>query len=398
MGIMADAPDDTLDDKLKALLKERADRMVFSQAMQDKVLERVKARPKGRSGSEQWLARRRRARRLRLRLGAAAGAAVAVLLFAFAVRLWGAPGQHTAHTMFSAHMGAIQSSASSATGTAAISATLAPVASQNTTIIPGIPTSRQIASAVGIKERASAYGAVSGPATASNKGRPGSAIRELAPQAFTVATVLVNNSNAPINGRNMQGMLFIVNGAGQLTPSQASDWEYFVDGPNQVIPPHKAVLWYFTPNPSPPFHHLSTRTAHLVWFLRQPNASYPTVRLGAQPVSVSNVHVSVTGTGGGKIKMQYLRVTASLHNNGSRPWAMKSSLGMLFFTYRPGASLLSRGTWKYFDDIAPANGSPSVIPPGGTATTQFIITGVPGANMTRLPLSILLVNRRQLGA
>ncbi len=388
---MTDVRDDKLDDDLKTLLKERADRLVFSQTLQDKVQKRLESRPQARSGREQWFLRRR-IRRRHLQWSALGGA-VAVLLFAFIVHLWTLPSPTGDHAI----MSGAHSAAGGGSG-AALFATLAPVASQNTSIIPGIPTSRQIAAREAVNGSAGVYGPMAGAASAGNRGRPGSAIMELAPRAFTVATVLVNNSNAPINGHDMQGMLFVVKRAGQLTPSQMNDWEYFVDGPNEVIPPHKAVLWYFTPNPAPPFHQLADRTAHLVWFLRQPNANYPTVRLGEQPVAVSNVHMAVTGVGGGKIKMEYLQITARVHNRGSRPWPMKSSLAMLFFTFKPGASLFSRGTWKYFDDITPAAGSPSVVQPGGTAMVKFVITGVPGAHMTRLPLSILLVNRRQLGA
>jgi hypothetical protein len=71
---------------------------------------------------------------------------------------------------------------------------------------------------------------------------------------------------------------------------------------------------------------------------------------------------------------------------------------MLFFERQPGVSLLSQGTYKYFDDIAPVAGNPTVLKPGESGEVQFVITGVPGTDMTRLPLTILLVARDQIGA
>jgi hypothetical protein len=71
---------------------------------------------------------------------------------------------------------------------------------------------------------------------------------------------------------------------------------------------------------------------------------------------------------------------------------------MLFFRYMPHASLLSRGTYKYFDDITPLHGQATVVRPGGQARVEFVITGVPGTDMTQLPLSVLLVARSQIGA
>ncbi len=227
-------------------------------------------------------------------------------------------------------------------------------------------------------------------------GKP--AIHPLVPlsqQLITFHIQLYNSSNSPIAGKDLQGMLFFLGRNGGLSPVQASDWEYFVNGPQQVIPPHQSVNWSFTPNPTPVFTNLNNRYIHLVWFLRQPNAAFPSLTMGTLPISVSHIHETVIGQGGAQV--QFLRISATVTNKGSKVWDPKTSLAMLFFNRHAGAQLLGHGTYKYFDDITLNGEKSSEILPGHSSNVIFDIVGVPHTNMLKLPLRILLIARNQVG-
>ncbi len=207
---------------------------------------------------------------------------------------------------------------------------------------------------------------------------------------------LYNNSQQPVKGQDLQGMLFILDAPVGLNPIAKEDWEYFVNGPSRVIAPHKSVSWSFSPNPAPPFESLVNRYAHVIWLYRKPMANQPTLQLGTLPVRVSQVQLQVLSTR--PDGMQYLSISAMLHNASNTPWSMRSALAMLFFQNAPGDLLLSLGTYKYFDDITPVAGESDVIPPGKESKAVFLLGGIPGVDMTKLPLSIFLVDRTQIGA
>lgn len=218
----------------------------------------------------------------------------------------------------------------------------------------------------------------------------------LSKQLLTVHAQLYNSSNVAISGKNLQGMLFFLRQPGALSPVQESDWEYFVNGPNVTIAPHQSVEWSFTPNPTPAFSDLKHRYIHLVWFLRKSNSAFPALTMGTLPVTVSDIHETITGTGGAAV--QFLRITARVTNHSTTAWDPKSALAMLFFDRHAGASLLGHGTYKYFDDVMVSNGETSLVEPGESVNVMFNIVGIPGTLMQKLPLRILLIARNQVGA
>ncbi len=221
-------------------------------------------------------------------------------------------------------------------------------------------------------------------------------ISSLSRQRFTVRCQLYNSSNTSITGKDLQGMLFILNRPGQLTPSKESDWEYFVNGPNQVIPAHHSVTWSFSPNPAPPYTSLDHRYVHIVWLTNQNVAGAPSLVIHPLPIQLKQDRMIVYKEVSPQI--QFLRIQATVKNQGSTPLPLSSLLGMLFFKTDPKASLLSSATYKYFDDVLPLGKSYQSIMPGQTGQVQFEIVGVPGMNMTKLPFTLLVVKRSDIGA
>ncbi|MCY0870215.1 MAG: hypothetical protein OWT27_06460 [Firmicutes bacterium] len=390
---MSRQDDERLDDDLRAALKRGSGTLTMSASARESVYKRALGDGPGERRRARRSSFRGRVWSVRSGFIAASGAAVALMLVAaiavsgHVIRTTHGPGPAplrngpTAITQEPA-TGVQPGLSAAGTSYAAVTATVAPI------------ETRDLRLQVGIHE----------PTPATRHGAPARSpaatggMIELSPRAFTVEARLYNNSNRPIDGHDLQGMLFILKRNGGLNPSQVSDWEYFVESPAPVIPPHQSVQWDFTPNPAPPFHHLGMREAHLIWLLRSPQEGLPTLTIGELPVSVSDIRIRVIGYGGLSVRSQFLAITATLHNDGLRPFSLRSALAMLFFRYLPHAALLSRGTYKYFDDIQPLRGQSTIIRPGGQARVKFVITGVPGANMTDLPLSVLLVARSQIGA
>ncbi|PWI56652.1 hypothetical protein [Sulfoacidibacillus thermotolerans] len=256
-------------------------------------------------------------------------------------------------------------------------ATLAPIAVENVEVISGAAPLEQ---------------------SGANQEAHGQAqkIVALSKQLLTVQAQLYNASGLPISGKDLQGMLFVLRQPSELSPVQESDWEYFVNGPNDMILPHRSVSWSFTLNPTPTFAHLRNHTVHLVWFLRHTNNAFPSLTMGTLPISTSDIRESVIGMGGANV--QFLRITARLTNRGVVPWNPRSALAMLFFDRQAGVALFSRKTYKYFDDVTPLAGSSTSLAPGQSMTATFDIVGVPDTDMRQLPLHILLVARDQVGA
>jgi len=429
--------DSDVDQKLREVFRRHDDDLLFTRAMQDRVMETIDRQVDHQSGesrssrgSAKGLAHRRRW----WTAGSSAVAACMLLAVAGIVAWQHRPNADLGGGTFqleAANRPSGLSSEASSTGTATpnvnggmirfeaplhqmaadIPASLAPIESQNLMLTPGMSAFalRQQALDGGspVNKSTGSTGSTGAPVRSGTHGLAGTAngsvtgprtFVQLAKQEFTVSTRLYNSSDSPINGRRLQGMLFILKGQGGTSPDIQADWEYFVDGPTVVIPAHGSVPWTFTPNPAPPYKSLATRRAHLIWMFRNPDPHYPTLYLGTLPVQAANVQLQVTGETTEPPLTQFLRITARLTNRGTSAWDVRTALGMLFFERQPGVSLLSQGTYKYFDDIAPVAGNPTVLKPGASGEVQFVITGVPGTDMTRLPLTILLVARNQIGA
>lgn len=407
-------PDDKeLDLQLRDALRRESGDLVFTRAMQDKVLttiaQREQGNQRGKRSFKERLARRSRAWAVGL-----SSAAAGLLLVAWGVASWQqaqtahrAPGTQLTMSATSAasHAGSVMYGGLMQQAPTAIPASLAPVESQDLTLTPGMSRQAQqqqsgatTTQVGGGTQTANGQASATGGTGAGVSTPPAAPFVQLARQEFTVSTRLYNTSDQPLAGASLQGMLFILRQPAGLSPDVEADWEYFVDGPKAVIPPHQSVLWTFTPNPAPPYKTLSDRVAHMIWMFRSPHPAYPTLYLGTLPVRVTQVHLQITGSTHTAVVTQFIRVTARLTNQGSSDWDERSALGMLFFQTNPGASLLSRGTYKYFDDITPVGQASTVLRPGQSGEVQFIITGVPGTDMRQLPLTILLVARNQIGA
>lgn len=381
--------DPEFEQALRDTIRNHTTPLVFSQAVQEKVIRDLETknlldRTRTRRLKYGWGMRRR------LWASTALGLVASLLIVVWGLHLgYRAPSRFMALSMPSA---TAAKNARMQAGTyltrsggvgIVISASLAPVDSQALTLTPSkVPSLHTITPhALGI------HGPLSHIA-----------IAQLAPHAFTIKSRLYNNGDQQIPANGLEGMLFILNRTNGLNPNQSTDWEYFVDGPHSAILPHHSLEWSFTPNPSPPFAHLNDRVAHLVWMLRTPNPQYPTLVMGTLPVQISHVHMIVTGTAGTGVKVQFLTITANVKNIGKATWSLASSLGILLFPLNIHAQILSNQTYKYFDDLTPQRGSLKVLQSGQSATVQFQITGVPGANMMQLPLHILLVSRNEIGA
>ncbi|MCY0876281.1 MAG: hypothetical protein OWT28_08440 [Firmicutes bacterium] len=397
--------DKELDQQLRDAVRRHADDLVFSRPLQDRVLATIETRKRADEGVRRHPLAKRFTRRSRAFTVGLSSAAACLLLAAWGVASWqqSESAHRGAGTQFASVNATTNSEAiHSASGvandfmqlvTTTIPASLAPVESEDLALTPGITSLAEQQQSQ--RTASTGTGATS---TGQTVGSGASSYVQLSRQAFTVSTRLYNTSNQPLPGNSLQGMLFILKQPAGLSPAVEADWEYFVDGPSAVIPPHQSVPWTFTPNPAPPYRTLSDRQAHLIWMFRSPHAHYPTLYLGTLPVRVSQVKLEVTGTTHTAVKTEFLRVAVRLTNQGASDFDVRSALGMLFFTQRPGASLLSRGTYKYFDDLTPVGHSPYVLHPGQSSEVQFVITGVPGAQMQSLPLTVLLVARNQIGA
>lgn len=366
--------DHEFEEALKQVLSQKTEDFAMNPTMQEQVLGRIAANQAATHGLAKGSSRRRSFARVG---SVIASGAAAVILAAVAVSRLGFAGfgpspTQTTNVVNQAARPGHGVSASGQEALPSLQAPLAPIATRGLTLVAG-----------------------TGATAEYSKAAPGNA-PQLANQTFTVKCSLYNASDQPIAGPSLQGMLFILRKSASLSPTSVNDWEYFVNGPSQTIPAHGSVSWSFTPNPAPPYRSLANRTAHMIWLLRTPNPSLPSLFLGTLPVRASNVRVHVISTG--PAQTQFLRITAELQNLGSTPWSTRAALAMLFFSRRPGAALLSRGTYKYFDDISSQAGYPTVVQPGQKTAVQFIITGVPHTDMTKEPLTVLLVPRNQIGA
>ena len=213
---------------------------------------------------------------------------------------------------------------------------------------------------------------------------------------FTVLMHLRNNTNHPIAGTSLQGMLFILTKMSNLSPQAPSDWEYFINGPTEMIAPHATVSWTFTPNPVPPFHSLQNRFAHVIWMYRTLQPGYPQIQFGTLPIAVTATHINVIKTLPNG--MQYLSIKATLNNHSQQPWSMRSALAMIFFKKSTTSSTFATSTYKYFDDVTPVAGQSSIVMPGQSQQVDFLIGGIPGVDLTHQVMSIYLMDRHQLGA
>jgi len=406
--------DDIWDQKLRDAFHRHTDDLVFTREMEQRVLAKIATKADGQSSHSPIdrtpLLQRLTKRRVRVWSAGMSGIAACIIAAVWGVTSWQqvhtAKTAGTMNTFGGLHL--VGSSAPVSHGStfsqqraipyagimkqavADIPTSLAPVESRYTRLIPGI-THQAL-------EQQTANSAMKASTSTKSKTSDANHFVQLGRQEFTVSTQLYNNSLKPLDGRDLQGMLFVLNQPTGVTPVRQADWEYFVDGPQAVIPPHQSTPWDFTPNPAPSYQTLKDRTVHLIWMFRTPDPSFPTFYLGTLPVQTAGVRLQITGTTTGATHTQFLRVTAMLTNKGAHNWDMRSALGLLFFDSTPGASLLSRGTYKYFDDVAPVIAGHYVLRPGQTVQAQFIITGVPGTDMRRLPLTILLVARKQIGA
>ncbi len=407
---------------LRESLRVHLDQAFAPESFQKKVLAEIRNRQQTNASRSVW-GRLRAAGTRRRALWASTVSGVAALMVAFVVL-----AQSHGAGQFSIK-GADKTLAQGSTAAQpyesalqTLNVTLAPISSQDVTVVaqsaqsaaaPGYTTNASNGPAAGSGTAAGArQGAVSNSATATSPGSHAAAntpnagtagsnasvhgFIALTPNVLTFHARLYNTSASPVQGKQLQGMLFVLRRAGGLSPVQASDWEYFVNGPDTMIPAHSSMQWSFTLNPTPPFEHLNDRYIHLIWILRNPNPKLPSLSMGMLPIRVSRVHVRVTGTAGAGV--QFLTITARVRNAGLQPWFPQTALGMLFFERYPGAELLSRGTYKYFDDVVVLSGSKQRVNPGQSATVEFQISGVPNTDMLKLPLRILLIARNQVGA
>ncbi len=381
---------------MRESLRAQTDQLFAPEPFQERVLTELRMRRQTNTSRSVWKRLwAEGARRRTLWVSAVSGVAAAmavVVVFAQSYMHGAVKGAYQTRTL-AQELAAAQPSESALQ---TLNVTLAPISSQNVTVTAQTAMSANAATHASAshgvtKEAGSAAGTRSGTAAGGAHG-----FIALTPNVLTFHARLYNTSASPVSGRQLQGMLFVLHRAGGLSPMQASDWEYFVNGPNVVIPPHSSAAWSFTLNPTPSFTHLNNRYIHLVWMLRKQSARLPSLSMGLMPIHVSQVHVRVTGTGG--VGDQFLTITARVRNGGRQPWIPHTALGMLFFERYPGAELLSRGTYKYFDDVVVLSGPSQKLEPGQSATVEFQITGVPNTNMLNLPLRILLVARSQVGA
>ncbi|MHB1681328.1 MAG: hypothetical protein ACYCYO_00680 [Bacilli bacterium] len=405
--------DQEFEKALRDSLHARADQLFTQEPFQERVLAEIRRRQQTNSARSVW-SRFRSVDINRRTLWVAMGSGIAAVMVAFVVfaQSHGAL-QNQFHGLDKMSAQGLSAAQPHESALQTLNATLAPISSQDVAVAA---QSAQSANAAGHTS------SVDGPFTAAGSGKAGAASATksagapagsapkagqaggkgnvhgfvaLTPNVLTFRARLYNTSASPVQGRALQGMLFVLRSASGLAPMQSSDWEYFVNGPNAVIPAHGSVQWSFTLNPTPAYAHLNSRYIHLIWMMRTPNSSLPSLSMGTLPVHVSRIHVRVTGTAGAGI--QFLTITARVRNEGAQPWFPRTALGMLFFERYSGAQLLGRGTYKYFDDVAVLSGPTQKLGPGQSATVEFQITGVPNTNMRKLPLRILLIARSQVG-
>ncbi len=356
---MNDHDDERWEKHMRQVLKEGTKQLEFSESMQEAVLQKLDARHNtAKSKRANFGSRRMRIAWTAGLTGAVACVVLFLVIFQFGVK---APSQlskngfgFVSSSSLASHEGTMNTTMNAMSTSAQLTASLAPIESTSVKLVQHMS------------------------------------------KRLTIKMRLYNNSQQPVNGQDLQGMLFILNDPVGLNPVAKEDWEYFINGPNRVIAQHTSVSWSFSPNPAPPFQSLINRYAHVIWLYRKPQANQPTLQIGTLPVRVSQVQLQVLSTR--PDGMQYLQITAILHNASNAPWSMRSALSMLFFQNTPGDLLLSLGTYKYFDDITPVAGQPAVIPPGKDSKAVFLLGGVPGVDMAKLPLSIFLVDRMQIGA
>ncbi len=387
---MTHEEDREFDEALQKLLQDRIESVNVSSSFQAKVLETIQERH-GKYGN--WLRYGTRNKRWMVFMWQSVAAVMIVAMIAFVGARVTQPAQN--QMQFSdMHMAGsnslMKSSSTSATGTSSANATeseavvfgkFAAISTENIQLVQGVVSTKQ----------ANDKGQVQNllPQMADR-------ISSLSKQRFTVRCQLYNSSNQAIQGKKLLGMLFILNRPGQLTPSKESDWEYFVNGPNQVIPAHQAVNWSFSPNPAPPYTSLQHRYVHIVWLTNQNMTGAPSFVIHPLPIQLKKDRMIVYKEVSPQI--QFLRIQATVKNQGTTPLPLSSLLGMLFFKTDSHASILSAATYKYFDDVLPLGKTYQSIMPGQTGQVQFEIVGVPGMDMTKLPFTLLVVKRSDIGA
>ncbi|KYP81219.1 hypothetical protein [Ferroacidibacillus organovorans] len=349
---------DDLEAFLRTLAREKRD-LTFTDEMQARVLKRIEERTPPVTARIASQKRKLFGRRAWVGIGAAAVACVAWVLIATGLinnRIF------TINSSFH--------TASTGAGIPSFSASLAPVDVAQVSVLPTT-------------------------AQTTNHGVPGvprtNGIMSLAPQSVTVHATLVNQSDRPIAGKDLQGMLFILKNSSGLSPLQWGDWEYFVNGPSGVIPAHGSLPWSFTPNPTPPFTSLASRQVHMIWMFRKGVQNAPTLTIGTLPIATQVQSVVVTGR---VQSVQFFTVNVTARNESQRAIALNHVMGILIFG--KGEPLLSRSTYKYFDDVT-HSAKMEWLKPGQSRILSFTLTGVPGVEMQKLSSHVFLVARSQLG-
>ncbi|KUO95991.1 hypothetical protein [Ferroacidibacillus organovorans] len=356
---------DELESLLRTLARDKSD-LTFTDEMQARVLKRIEERAKTVTPRTSARIRRRYGQPAWWGIGAVVTACVAWVIIALHGSFGTIPFLAKQSLL---HEDTVSSGAEPRT----FSASLAPIDVAKVSVLP---TTVQASSET-------VHGGVTAP--------PTSGIMSLAPQSVTVHAALVNQSDRPIAGKELQGMLFILKGPSGLSPMQQGDWEYFVNGPAGIIPPHGQLPWSFTPNPTPPFSMHASRQVHMIWMYRKPVANAPTLTIGTLPVVTQVQSVVVTG----RVRnIQFFTVNVAVRNESQSPIALNQVMAILIFGH--GESLLSRSTYKYFDDVTHST-KPEWLKSGRSRILSFVLTGVPGVDMKKLSTHVFLVARSQLG-
>lgn len=389
---MTHEEDREFDEALQKLLQDRIESVNVSSSFQAKVLETIQERH-GKYGNRHHFGGRNKRWTMLIWQSVAAVMIVAMIAFVGARLTQPTQNQMQFSDMHMAGSNSLmQSSSTSATGTASHSINVteseavvfgkfAAISTENIQLLSGVVSKKQ----ANTKEQVQ-----------NSLPQMADRINSLSMQRFTVRCQLYNSSNQAIQGKELLGMLFILNRPGQLTPSKESDWEYFVNGPNQLIPAHHAVTWSFSPNPAPPYKTLNHRYVHIVWLTNQNMTGAPSFVIHPLPIQLKKDRMIVYKEVSPQI--QFLRIQATVKNQGTTPLPLSSLLGMLFFKTDAHASILSSATYKYFDDVLPLGKVYQSIMPGQTGQVQFEIVGVPGVDMTKLPFTLLVVKRSDIGA
>jgi len=198
------------------------------------------------------------------------------------------------------------------------------------------------------------------------------------PKSAIVYATLTNTSQRPISKVNVFGVLsFSKKSPGMQATLQSSDWNTFVNAPDEAIPPGATVTWSFRPFGAP--HTASdalTESPTLTFYNAQlVPATQGDVTWMRAPLHIDAIQVlprATFGTG------QSIGVSVQVSNPSSKAVRLSDLRALIWFSQSAGQDWTTSLDTRFISDVATVDVKTDEIAAHGSSTVYFRL--VAGAN------------------